>query len=186
MPCPEPLIAVQKSFQKMPAGVTIKIIVDNQIAAANIERFLKTVGTSYTFLDQSSDLLSIITVVKKREERKETSVESKPIAYYINSDKMGRGDPDLGEMLMRAFLKNILHVVPKPKQIIFVNGGVKLLQEHQELEQLVIQLRKEGISITICGTCATFFEYLPSSEVGMLSNMYDIMMILQSHQVITP
>lgn len=184
--CPGPLIQTKKAFQAAPIGVTLKIISDNEISTANVERFIKSTGAEYMITEVSKERFIIITEVKKVVEMPQNSSEKQPIALYISSNEMGMGDSDLGKLLMKAFIKNIPNISPKPAQIVFVNGGVKLLQEFPELEQFVAQLRKSGISITICGTCTTFFEYTPSPETGILSNMHDIMMILNSHKVVTP
>ena len=44
----------------------------------------------------------------------------------ISSDGMGRGDEDLGRVLMRTYLHTLTEVEPRPDTLVFFNKGVLL------------------------------------------------------------
>ncbi len=52
-----------------------------------------------------------------------------PLVLVIPDEFMGRGDPELGGILMRAFFHTLGEIQPLPDTIIFFNNGVKLVVE---------------------------------------------------------
>lgn len=57
MSCPQPVLMTKNAIQKHPEG--IEIIVDNNTAKNNINRFLKNSGYKVTFKDMDEDTLII-------------------------------------------------------------------------------------------------------------------------------
>jgi TusA-related sulfurtransferase len=50
MSCPQPVLMTKKSLEKYPEG--IDIVVDNNTAKSNVERFLNSVGYTATILEK--------------------------------------------------------------------------------------------------------------------------------------
>ena len=87
---------------------------------------------------------------------------------------MGRGNDELGAVLIRAFMHTIAGQAEKPDVMIFYNTGVKLaLQESEVLDDLK-ELAAAGVEMLVCGTCLNYFEAKDRLGVGVVSNMYDI------------
>lgn len=55
MSCPQPVIMAKNAIKKNPDQV--EILVDNETAKGNVERFLSHEGYSVTFLAQDEDML---------------------------------------------------------------------------------------------------------------------------------
>jgi len=92
----------------------------------------------------------------------------------ISSDRMGRGNDELGYVLIRSFIHTVLTLEPLPDTIIFYNTGVKLTVKDSDVIDDLRQLEKAGVAILICGTCTNYFGILNELGAGVISNMYDI------------
>jgi selenium metabolism protein YedF len=99
---------------------------------------------------------------------------SGPLVVAVSSNNMGRGDDDLGQVLIRSYLHTLTEVEPRPDTLIFFNSGVKLATEgSQSLDDLAV-LEKQGVQILLCGTCLGHFNLKDRVAVGEISNMYAI------------
>ena len=97
-----------------------------------------------------------------------------PTVVAISSDAMGRGDDELGRVLLRSYLHTLAEVTPRPDTVIFFNTGVKLaIEDSQSLDDLRT-LVDQGAQILLCGTCLGHFELKEQVAVGEISNMYAI------------
>ena len=89
----------------------------------------------------------------------------------IQSEGLGRGDDDLGKMLMAYFLRLLGENVDKPKTVVFWNGGVRLLCEGSEVLGHVKKLEGQGIEILGCTTCLEYFDLASKLKVGKTTTM---------------
>jgi selenium metabolism protein YedF len=97
-----------------------------------------------------------------------------PVILVISSDSMGRGDAELGNILIRAFFHTLGEVEPLPQTIIFFNAGVKLACDGSPVLDDLQALENNGIEMLVCGTCLGYFELKDKLVAGQVSNMYDI------------
>jgi selenium metabolism protein YedF len=99
---------------------------------------------------------------------------SGPLVVAISSNTMGRGDDELGQVLLRSYLHTLTEITPQPDTLIFFNSGVKLATEgSQSLDDLRL-LADQGVQILLCGTCLGHFDLKERVAVGEISNMYAI------------
>ena len=87
---------------------------------------------------------------------------------------MGRGNDDLGYILIRSFVHTLLSLNPLPATIIFFNTGVKLTVRDSDVLDDLQELDAKGVRLIVCGTCTNFFDISKEIAVGTISNMYDI------------
>ena len=66
---------------------------------------------------------------------------------------MGRGDDELGQILIRGFFHALGQTTPQPHTIIFFNSGVKLVVEGSPVLEDLQALCGQGIELLACGTC---------------------------------
>ena len=99
---------------------------------------------------------------------------SGPLVLVVSSDIMGRGEAELGNILMRGFFHTLGEVEPLPQTIIFFNTGVKLACEGSPVLDDLCALEAEGVEMLVCGTCLGYFELTEKLAAGQVSNMYDI------------
>lgn len=97
-----------------------------------------------------------------------------PFVIVLSENKMGRGNDELGTVLIKAFLHTVAGQAQKPDVMIFYNTGVKLTVQGSEVLDDLKQMETEGVQILVCGTCLNYFEIKDKLAVGIVSNMYDI------------
>jgi len=87
---------------------------------------------------------------------------------------MGKGDDELGSVLMRSHLHALSEVTPRPDTLIFFNTGVTLATEGSPVLDELKVLVERGAQILLCGTCLGHFDLKGKVAVGEISNMYAI------------
>lgn len=98
---------------------------------------------------------------------------------FIASDVVGRGeDYELGSLLMLRFLHEVGGRTLKPRTVIFMNNGVKLVTEDSLALGEIKELENHGVEILACGTCLSSLQLREKVAVGHVSNMSDITDIL--------
>ena len=97
-----------------------------------------------------------------------------PLVIVLSSDRLGRGNDELGEVLMRSFVHTLLALEPRPDTIILYNTGVRLAGRESSVIDDLKQLEAAGAELFVCGTCVNYFELKERLGAGIISNMYDI------------
>ena len=117
-----------------------------------------------------------------REERPlvETRTQSAPtlsagaLVLVVPSEFMGRGNAELGQILIRGFFHTLSEVEPLPNVVIFFNSGVRMVAEGSPVLEDLQALCDQGVEILACGTCLGYYELRGQVAVGEVSNMYTI------------
>ena len=97
---------------------------------------------------------------------------------FIGSEGMGRGDDELGAILMEAFLDTLSQFKGEISHAVFVNAGARLAVEGSPVLEQVRQLEEVGVDVMVCGTCLNHFGIADQLAVGSVSNMYAIIEML--------
>jgi len=189
--CPQPVLMTKDALESMDEGI-VTVLVDSEISRDNVVRFAASQGCKAEV--ETKDGIFTVKVTRGKTPEKGEGGEESPetgrasnIVVYVNTNVMGRGDDDLGSILMKGFIKTLKDVDPKPGKIIFVNKGVFLTTSGSELIDDIRALEETGIEILSCGTCLDFFHRKESLEVGIASNMYDIASgLMQAGKVVMP
>ncbi|MCE5212214.1 MAG: sulfurtransferase-like selenium metabolism protein YedF [Deltaproteobacteria bacterium] len=175
--CPQPVVLAKQAIE---LHDQIKVIVDNDTALENIKRLGTKMGCEVKTEKKNDgtfeiDLTRKAGVVPAKEEViLSTSVLSCPFVIVLSENKMGRGNDELGYVVVRAFLHTIAEQSQKPDVMIFYNTGVKLVVQGSEVLDDLKALEMAGVEILVCGTCLNYFEVKDKLGVGVVSNMYDI------------
>jgi selenium metabolism protein YedF len=174
--CPQPVIRTKKAIAE---SARVTTIVDNRAALANVSRLAEKEGCAvdvekkddgiYLHLSRTGSVAQTDTVLSAA-----TGGVVGPLVVLIPSDGMGRGDEELGGILMRSFLHALNEVEPLPNTIILINSGVKLTAEGSVVLEDLRALQHRGVEILACGTCLDFFGLKDKIAVGHISNMYSI------------
>ncbi|MCJ7545852.1 MAG: sulfurtransferase-like selenium metabolism protein YedF [Deltaproteobacteria bacterium] len=173
--CPQPVIETKQALEKTER---VTIIVDNLAARDNVARFGQSQGGRVTIEEKRDGIY--ITIEKGKQGRRRAKAQSSkipehgPIVVVIPSDQMGRGEEELGHILIRSFLHALTEVSDRPDKMIFFNTGVKLTVRGSEVLEDLHALEKQGVEILICGTCLDYFDLKDKLAVGQVSNMYVI------------
>ena len=187
--CPQPVVETRDFLAAHPLCAEITVQVDNLAAARNVERFLGTQGFQVSIQGTKPDL--------KVEGQRSASADCQIVKddvddsgqktlIMVTQSGMGRGDDQLGNLLMLNFLKTLKEMGKNLWRLVFVNAGVKLTVEGAESLPILQVLEKEGVSILVCGTCLNHFGLLDKKQCGETTNMLDIVTSLQvADKVIT-
>lgn len=174
--CPQPVIQTRKAMQQTDQIVTL---VDSETSVANVARMARKEGWQVNLVPQGDEVRIELTRGDTPSQPEpmtlgKAEVVSGPLVLVVSSDTMGRGEAELGNILVRSFFHTLGEVEPLPQAILFFNSGVKLACEGSPVLDDLCALETEGIEMLVCGTCLGYFELKEKLAVGQVSNMYDI------------
>lgn len=178
--CPKPVINTKKELERIQEGIVV-VTVDNEIAKENILKLVNSLNCEGKIIREEKDLISI--EIKKGEnviidDKKAPELEDKCI--FISSDKMGKGNDELGDVLIKGFIYTLTEAKPYPKYIVLVNSGVKLTTENQATVDNLKILEEGGTEVLSCGTCLDYYDVKEKLQVGSVTNMYNIVDIMKN------
>lgn len=168
--CPIPIIMTKNALKEIEEG-QVEVSVDNKISLENLQKMSREMGYDYT-VAETGDIFKI--VINKIKEDLQEFDEKENTVVVIDSLFMGKGDPELGKILMKGFIYTLSEMENLPKTIIFYNEGVKLAVESSENFNDLKNLEAHGVEILSCGTCANFYGVTEQIKVGNITNMYTI------------
>lgn len=174
--CPQPVIETRKAMRQTDQIVTL---VDNETSLTNVSRMAEKAGWQVNVVPQGDEYQIELTRGEAVSSVELTtlgkaSAISGPLVLVVSSDVMGRGEAELGSILVRGFFHTLGEVEPVPDTIIFFNTGVKLACEGSPVLEDLCTLEAGGIEMLACGTCLSYFELTEKLAAGHVSNMYDI------------
>jgi selenium metabolism protein YedF len=173
--CPQPVIQTRKAMEQAAQVVTL---VDNDTAVANVSRMAKKAGWEVAVAPDGDEFRIELAKGPARQAEAlsvgRAEVVSGPLVLVISSEVMGRGEAEVGNILVRGFFHTLGEVEPLPQTIIFFNTGVKLACQGSPVLDDLCALEAEGVEMLVCGTCLGYFELTEKLAVGQVSNMYDI------------
>lgn len=169
--CPAPVLMAKKAVEESGGCV---IYVDNAAARENVSRLARALGCAATV--EETDRGTRIAIVRKKDEEpsRVSSPETGPVVVVISADTMGRGDEDLGKVLVRSFFHTMNEGLPRPDTVIFYNTGARLATEGSDVLEDIRAMEGKGSKILVCGTCLDFLQIKDKLAVGRVSNMYTI------------
>jgi selenium metabolism protein YedF len=184
--CPQPVVLAKQAIE---TNEQVKVIVDNDTALENVKRLGAKLACDVKVEKKNDGSFEInltrkASAVSAKEEFvpscSTTPATSGPFVIVFAENKMGRGNDELGYVLIRAFLHTVVEKKEKPDIMIFYNTGVKLTVQGSEVLDDLKQLEIEGVQLLVCGTCLNYFEIKDKLAAGMVSNMYDIVETMSS------
>src|SRR5512137_2139422 len=161
----------------MQAADQVVTLVDNDTALANVSRMAEKAGWQVKVVPEGEDYrIEMIGSALQPESLPVGQVEplAGPLVLAVSADSMGRGDDELGHILIRSFFHTLGEVKPRPDRIILFNTGVRLACQGSEVLDDLRALEADGIEILACGTCLGYFELKDKLAAGRVSNMYEI------------
>ena len=174
--CPQPVIETRHALQETHDIITI---VDNDTSQNNVTKMAQKQGCTVQTDIKDDGIYLHITKGDAPQQVEHmhpvaASFVAGPLVLVIPDECMGRGDPELGGILIRAFFHTLGEIEPLPQTIVFFNSGVKLVVEGSKVIGDLQVLKESGIEILACGTCLDHYGLKEQIEVGEISNMYTI------------
>jgi selenium metabolism protein YedF len=169
--CPQPVVMTKKKLEEMDDH-TLDVLVDNKASSENVARFAKNAGCDV----ETEEKEGVFIIHIRKEEMCEIVPEKteKEIVVFVRSNTIGRGDDELGTILMRSFIPTLLEIDERPKKMVFINSGVRLTVEGSPVLEFLQKIENEGVELLVCGTCLDFFGLKEKVKVGRVSNMFEL------------
>ena len=176
--CPQPLILTKKAVESSDEKDFL-VIVDNDTAVKNLEKFAKSSNLDFKFDKKSDQEFNVYVSKSNNTEIKEPtqfcSVDnSDNTVIAISKNFMGNGSEELGKLLIKGFIYTSSEYDKLPKTIVFFNSGVKLTTEGSPCLDDLEKLQDNGVEIISCGTCLDYYGLKEKLKVGEISNRYTI------------
>jgi selenium metabolism protein YedF len=174
--CPQPVILARNA---MAGSNVLRVIVDDETAQMNVSRMAEKAG--YRVESERKDEGVFLHLARV------TDVEAKPTralaagkrVVLVTGEGVGRGNDELGRILMRGFLHALNEGEARPALLIFMNSGVRLVAQGSSVLEDLRSLSDQGVQIWACGTCLDYYALKDKLVVGQVSNMYSIAEALQ-------
>jgi selenium metabolism protein YedF len=184
--CPQPVILTRRAMRE--EGVTeIVTIVDNETSRRNVSRMAEREGYRVAVEEHGDEAHLRLTrpsaqvpgarveaVAEPSMAVGRATPAAGPLVVLVAADTLGRGEPELGGILMRSFFHTLGEVEPLPDTVIFLNSGVRLVAEGSPVLEDLAALAERGVQVLACGTCLDYFALKDALRVGEISNMYTI------------
>jgi len=192
--CPQPVINTKKALEEADSD-TITTIVDNDVARQNVTLFAKNAG--HQVREQQKDGFYHLTInrgdasppaIQDNESEAQTSASAQVggTVYFITSNELGQGSPDLGEVLIKSLFTTLTDMNPPPSALLFLNTGVYLTCQGSPVQEQLETIQGTGTIILACGTCLEYYHLKEKLLFGNISNMLEINNWLAGpHKVIT-
>lgn len=199
--CPLPVIEAKKALENCPAGESVRVIVDNEIAVQNLLKMAGHKDLKAEAEKISDDEFAVCIEAGDSIGQAGDSGDGKPrktpwawdqrkdaadgtacipdarrrgTVVVLSSNQMGQGDEALGKLLMKGFVYALTEQDALPELVLLYNSGAFLSCEGSDsLEDLKL-LESQGVEILTCGTCLNHYGLGEKLAVGAVTNMYEI------------
>ena len=189
--CPIPLIKAKEAIKNLNGAGDVEVLVDNEIAVQNLTKMANQKGYQVSSKKLSDRQYQVTMEIGENAADKQTAptkAESETCipdarentVVVIASATMGEGDPELGRLLMKGYLYALTQLDTLPKTLLFYNGGAHLTCEDSASLEDLKSLEAEGVKILTCGTCLDFYGLKEKLAVGGVTNMYEIVEIMEN------
>lgn len=172
--CPLPVMETRKALQEM-SGDVLTVLVDNEPSSQNVSRAAAKLGCEVAIEQVAGDYCIRIRKHAACDIAGDDEAQTqKATAVWIPSRTFGRGNDELGAILMKSFLFTLAQEPYRPTRVVLANRGVELCCEGSEVLESLRALEEAGVEIIACGTCLDFLGLMDKIVVGTVSNMADI------------
>ena len=196
--CPIPVVKTKNAIKELNGPGTVEVLVDNEIAVQNLTKMAVHKGYEIQSQKLEEQKYQVIMTVGEggegMEKQEDTAEETVCIPdsrnhkiVVISSGRMGEGNDELGEVLMKGFIYALTQQDELPETILFYNGGAPFTCEGSPALEDLKQLEAQGVEILTCGTCLNYYGLSEKLKIGDVTNMYVIAeKMMQADSIIKP
>ncbi|NFS30307.1 sulfurtransferase-like selenium metabolism protein YedF [Clostridium botulinum] len=172
---PKTIRMVKKYFNSIGEGEAT-VIIEKQADNSNIANLAMNLGY-HVDVEENDENIHIF--IEKRGCLE--AIDETVFSVLITSDKFGSGDSKLGKILLNDYLNALSDAIKLPKNIIFLNEGVKVFQEMPDstswLENIKL-LSQEGVNILVHDKSLEYYKLEISNSFSEIIDMSDIVDII--------
>ncbi|OFK23858.1 sulfurtransferase-like selenium metabolism protein YedF [Olsenella sp. HMSC062G07] len=192
--CPRPVVLALEALPKLKPGESLDILVNDDVASANLTRLAAEKGCALTTVAQGQETTLTLTPNAPVEQSASASAEAADFCeipgrgdavIVVDADTMGRGSEELGRILVKGLLYALAHQDQVPRLALFYNGGARLTCEGSESLDDIRELEARGTQILTCGTCLDFYGIRERLAVGGVTNLYEIAKVFAENPGVT-
>lgn len=165
---------IKKYFNSIGEGEAF-VIVDSELGRSNVIRYATHKG--YQVNDEDEENRFIIKIEKRG--CLEIEDESDIFSILITREKLGDGDEELGRILMNEYFEVLNEYDKLPKEILFLNSGVKLFHKDSKALDDIRMLYKKGVKLLISDTSLDYYNLTEHITFGEITNMYDMVVVMK-------
>jgi len=186
--CPMPVVLTKKALDAGEKEVTVRV--DNAVAVENLKRLAASLQLQSEAQEESDGFSVFISGDAACDCVLMDIPTAKPqgatLTLFIGKDHIGDGDETLGKNLMKMYFLTLSEGDIVPAHILFMNGGVLLPTQNEQVVEALQKLQDRGSEILVCGTCLSAFGIADQLKIGTVSNMYEIQKrMLEADKVIS-
>jgi len=168
--CPKPVMKTKEAVEK--GCRELSVWIDNEIAAANVKRYLEGQGFAVKREDGDSTILLEARITAENKNEHKTTAGTYGILF--TSDTIGNESDGLGEVLMKSYLGTLVKKEFPPVTVGLMNQAVKMALKESSAYDYFSELSDKGTLILVCGTCTKHFGVTDKVGIGVISNMFEI------------
>jgi len=179
MACPQPVILAKRALKD--GDGPFVVLVDNEASAANVRRMAEKNGAEVASERREDGVWTLVvtpggpsSATSADSSERPVVCQTAPTVFLLASDGIGRGDAELGGLLVNGFLDALLEVERCATVLVFMNSGVRLACEGSPVLEKLRRLADEGVEMLVCGTCLGHFGLGEKVRVGTVSNFFSI------------
>lgn len=165
---------IKKYFNTIGEGEAI-VTVNNELERSNVIRFATHQG--YQIEEDYEENRFLIHLEKRG--CLEIEEAEKLFSILVTTDELGVGDSKLGKILMKDYFEALNECDKLPKEILFLNSGVKLFDKDCEVLEEIRMLHKKGVAILINDTSLEYYNLKEDITFGEITGMYDIVITIE-------
>lgn len=197
--CPIPVVKTKNAIKELNGPGEVEVLVDNEIAVQNLTKMANQKGYGIRSEKLEEQKYQVVMTVGEGGEQTPSEAEDpeketvcvpdsrKHKLVVISSGKMGEGNDELGEVLMKGFIYALAQQDELPDIILFYNGGAVFTCEGSPALEDLKSLEAQGVEILTCGTCLNYYGLSEKLQVGDVTNMYVIAeKMMQADSIIKP
>lgn len=105
--------------------------------------------------------------------------------FVLTSERMGGGDPALGQKMMRGFLKMLGKQPEKPNAIFFLGDSVNLVTQDSPVLEFLKVLEQEGVELLLCKAAIEWYALETQIAIGKIISTGIWLQKMSEYEVVT-
>lgn len=211
--CPQPVILATKALDQLAAqgdaGQELEVLANEMVAVENLKRLAASRGRAVEVVEGAGEwsvriagtqnpagdaaatdgeapaFEAVCDLPATQPGPLATVTHGSPVVVAVGDDVMGRGDKELGRILLKGIIYAFANADVPPAKMVFFNDGAKVTCEGSPSIDDLRELESRGCEILTCGTCLDFHGLKEKLAVGGVTNLYAISQILLSGGVVS-
>lgn len=211
--CPQPVILATKALDQLAAqgqaDQELEVLANEMVAVENLKRLAASRGRAVEVVEGAGEwsvriaggeapaedsasagegasaFEAVCDLPATQSSPLATVAHGAPVVVAVGDDVMGRGDKELGRILLKGIIYAFANADVPPAKMVFFNDGAKVTCEGSPSIDDLRELEARGCEILTWGTCLDFHGLKDKLAVGGITNLYAISQILLSGGVVS-